>query len=340
MLIMHHRIGRLLNYHIPPDLLEMEISISAPLLDILIAVQAKSPEAIRLGIHVILIDDWERGSGVFVDWFTKTMKMLFTSSAFEFDNGIYRPTMVAEQTAAVIGRLLAMSVREGIPVGVQLNYGLLAQLLGKDEGWTIEDLERDDPTTSFRRVAECRQNKDCIGQLYGQQFDGGEDVTEENLDEFVQWYLDDKLSRDVYIEIVSGFQAILPLTVFQHLIDPQELGEILMGNTQVTVEYLKANYRLGHEAFTTDPIGWLWEFLEEDGERPKKFLTFVTGLTAAPVGKLHQILTFMQVDYNPVDPYPRAHVCSATIDLPDYPNKEALVGAMIIALEQTHFGLV
>ena len=42
--------------------------------------------------------------------------------------------------AMPFGRILAMSILEGMPVGVQFNYGLLEVLLAISDGWTIDDL--------------------------------------------------------------------------------------------------------------------------------------------------------------------------------------------------------
>ena len=128
--------------------------------------------------------------------------------------------------------------------------------------------------------------------------------------------------------------------VFYRLIVPEELGDLLRGESLVDVDFFKKNIEDLDISENKHVLDWLFEFLSHDPERPKKLFTFMTGLSSLPVeGQLPRPLRIDMTSYNPVHPYQKAHLCGWVLDLPKFPNFDALEKAMKIALEQTYLGL-
>ena len=323
ILILHHRILRTHTESVEPKKCAINLPASATLEETLAAIMAKSRAEILTGISVNSSQQGVYANGVFRAWFEELIRKLFASKQqFSKDRNVYRPSDKMEH-GLVTGRLLAMSILEGIPIGVQLNHGLLAMLLRKTENWDIEALYRDDPDTLLRHVVDCRTNGDCDHQLVGLSVTGNP-VTEANVDEYVQEQIHKHFKRPVYQEIKFGFEEILPNTLFENLLVPEELGSILLGTTEITAEYLRANTEPCYGRMQKR-IEWLWDFLGSDPEKMKKFFFFATSRSVGPVGQAMPALQFTEINYwEQIRFQMKLAGLFGSIELPEYPDREAL----------------
>jgi ubiquitin-protein ligase E3 A len=177
---------------------------------------------------------------------------------------------------------------------------------------------------------------------------GGEeiDVTNENLDEYVNLYLMYVLIgavEDSFQAFKSGFSEFMAWKKDRSLIDFfcfDELDRLISGDDIIDWKFLKesAQYTDGYSS-RSRPIVWFWEIFEEMSEEDRKrFIRFSTGCDRIPL-----IETFSLVIQrtNDVAKLPVSHTCFTTFALPPYASKEEMRQKIMIAIQNdSGFGLV
>jgi len=333
------------------------------------------PQKLREGIQIWYQDDKAIGVGVYRDWLTKTMNLVMEGRNFFIvnqDDGCYGVIDDAYIEGGkgwqfeAVGRRIGLMMVESIPLGFQLNWPLLAVLTGVRGGgsysqWTVDDLVHFDTILhqSYSAILQCKIDHNCGDfELYFETPDGfgleravngervvagdyPEGVTDSNVDEFVNLrirYIMFERSRIGLSEIQTGFRHLIDLNIFNHFIDPNELGKILRGSSKIDARNIRS--RIFISGIPSDRVSeWFFEFIE-DGERVMQLVHFVTGLRAVPVGGSIPRMTVTLVPYDSSRPMPRAHLCAQLMELPLYRSREELRDRLSEALVQTDLGIL
>lgn len=330
-----------------------------------------NPRTIRNGIRVRYSDEPSVGEGVKRDWMLNTVRAItaedenllwidpddslgFTRVHKRFKEG-------QPENFRGIGRVLAISLVEGIPLGFRLNPSVYQYILGKRHGWTLDDLRDNDPQafSMLYRISTCNDRNDCgnyfggvmefaapDGSTYDARTTTGDTVEAHNAEEFIrltcEWYLF-KRWESAYAELSQGLCDVIPSELIEGLLKPQDIASILQGEVTVTMEDLRANTEYIIYSDDSPQVRWLWEFLEEGGqERKLQFIRFVSGLVALPVGGLVALGQRFQIThmiYDATRPFPTAQTCFYKFRLPEYPSKAVLERWVGNAIQTTDLAL-
>lgn len=371
-MILNHRIGRRLiqlsadNSHFTPD--RYETSTTASLSDDLVFLSFAQVANIALGFRVKYADDEAIGDGVFRDWVVKVGQKILSSDMFVMsDDGKYKTILDSDYDLTnlwkfkAVGRFFALSLIEGISLGVEFNFSLYAILLGKSTAWTMDDLLAEDERfhESLQAISLCKIDENCADfMLEFETKDGrnlrdpslpvvSEPVTEANVDQYVALTLAYEVygARDrIYRAINSGFREILPRNIFANFITPSQVGRILKGSTDVDIALLRNNIDYSGFYPHDGVIEWFWKFIEEGGtQRAMQLVHFITGMKSLPVGGIAKLATRIAIrkyPYHRQRLYPISHLCFGALDLPDYPTEMELRNRVAEAILQETLGMV
>jgi hypothetical protein len=306
------------------------------------------------------------GVGVYRDWFNRVFEKLLlapTAGFFVHDAsaGVYRFDRGAVNrfggpSHETIGKLLAISVLDSLPIGKPFNHGLYRFLVdGEQVQWSSDDLERDDPEAfrAWRRTVFACNAGDThmltFVSLGGEDVlvVGGEDIdlTPETCNDWAtaalhyHMYGQYQLAYDM---VRRGFISIVGDRVFDHAMDLDDVKRVIEGIQLVSTGELMREMSILDFGEDTDKVrSWMMEVLEEGGnEFRSDFLRFVTGFKSMPTGGFtaaqhHHITIKNAVDLT-VDSLPRSHTCFLTLDLPLYPSREILRSKLEIAVKETY----
>ncbi|EGR31879.1 ubiquitin- hect domain protein, putative [Ichthyophthirius multifiliis] len=130
---------------------------------------------------------------------------------------------------------------------------------------------------------------------------------------------------------VQGFYDVIPLQYIKsENLNEEEFGLILNGNQILEVQQIQnivSYYKYNED---NSIIRWLFEILEEfEQDKRKLFLYFVTG--AFSICQNTKIYICQDDNTNNL---PVSHICSFSLDLPQYDNKEILREKLNQSLEQ------
>ena len=378
-LVLNHRIGRKLLeiWHSNPGMhLRREVfetQTDADLTEYLRLIYQASRATIAFGFDVEYTNDRANGRGVFRDWIIKLGVKIFESNdLFQFNpiSGRYAPSTDSKQVGDVtwkyraIGRWLALSLIQGLSIGVVFNNAFYSVLMGKrGDGWTMDDmlLEDEQIHQSLVAVSQCKMDNSCESFLLEfETFDGKnlrdptsniverEAVTSANVDEYIALTLEYELygsRRAVYRQLAEGFSEILPPIIFSNLLTTNDLAKIFKGTTEVDITTLKAIIRYFGFLPNDQVLTWFWKYIEEGGnERGMQLIHFVTGLKSLPIGGLAKLggdpIAFHKHEYSDDNMFPKAHLCFNALELPAYPNEEELRRRVGEALVQDTLGII
>lgn len=119
-------------------------------------------------------------------------------------------------------------------------------------------------------------------------------ITNKNLDEFIQLYLNYSLNtviRKQFDAFAKGFKLVCRAPIYMKL-EPLELSILVSGEEASEWGELRSNceYRGGYNN-DTDQVKWFWDIFENEysDSQKKLFLKFVTGTDRAPLGGLEKV---------------------------------------------------
>lgn len=111
-------------------------------------------------------------------------------------------------------------------------------------------------------------------------------VTDSNKQEFVQLYVEHKLTKSVEKQLeglLSGFYSIIsPESI--SIFNESELSLLISGSSQIDMNDWKANteYKHGYTE-ASDQIAWFWRLVEQLSEQDRALLLlFATGSSKVP----------------------------------------------------------
>ena len=262
-----------------------------------------------------------------------------------------------------VGIIVGLGVYNSYLLPIQFPSVLFKKLLFPDRQLNLFDLEEIDPQAaeSLKHIKVMKNNGEDVNSLdltfdITEQIDdqtvslplkdgmSGVQVTAENVDEYVQAYIDYELKKSVqkkFDDFLRGFSLPCRAPVYQ-LLDPSELSILVSGETVMDWFYLKKNveYQDGYDD-QSESINYFWQIFDEMDEDEKKlFLKFVTGTDKAPLGGLGNVKLIIQKS-DEIEKLPMAHTCFNIFCLPDYKSKEIMEKKIKIAIQYTEgFGIV
>jgi hypothetical protein len=255
-----------------------------------------------------------------------------------------------ERDFEVLGRLVGLALYNLITLPIRFSVLLYKKLCRRDV--VIEDVRFVDPEL-FHRFIQLREIKDGgenvaeIGLVFSagdsELVEGGlnRQVTNENLEEYLNAYKDYLVNKDVSVQFQAfhkGFTTLVDEDSVSRILEYDEFDLIVSGIDIVDWNLLKRT-TVYENGYTGDSplINWFWSVFEDfDEVHKKKFLSFVTGYERFPVNGIR--LKIMRVG----DPtkLPVAHTCFFLLSLPEYTEQRILREKLLIAIEHTEgFGL-
>jgi hypothetical protein len=313
------------------------------------------------GVEIQYTNEAATGEGVTRDWYGKVVDRMVNpeNGLFEIGpDGVYRVNTTNGNMEThrgfyqAVGRVLALSPIEALPLGVSFNLGFYQVLLGKTDGWTELDLYKDSGMgvySSWLQTANCGSDNSCDAlmvpmvslDLKRELVVGGAsiDIDPSNCREWGRLAVDDHMygkTRVAYEAIYEGMRDLLGDDILRERLHAEDLREILTGNLDIEIDALFAVMRFINGLTENSRIvRWLREILEENDSRYRsKFLFFVTGMKALPHGGFTGEFRNIQIYTSPENPdhLPTAHTCFLQLELPNYVSKEQLREKLTLAI--------
>ncbi len=278
------------------------------MLELLVAV---SPKVIINKLAILYSGPLETPADPLRDFFSKMIVSVFCPlteddrSFFLFiptgERSIYRinPTYGSLPGFRVyymgVGRLLAISLLDALPLGLRLNYGLMKLLIAGSSSqtvshvWTMDDLREDDPD-SYVQLSE-RIESILAGTVTDQKFvsldgkrrgimkDGNRvEVTAANVHDWAQTVVNDcmyRRSRHGYKAIIEGFYSVMQQDILRFAVTSTELADIFEGRRLDMGEAIlfDAGIDEGNRALIRQVVA----------TAPQAFCTATTGMLALPL---------------------------------------------------------
>lgn len=262
-----------------------------------------------------------------------------------------------------VGIIVGLAVYNSYLLPIQFPTVLYKKLLFSDRELNLADLEEIDPQAadSLKKIKVMKNNRedvlsldltfDKIEEINGQTVSiplkegmGGVQVNSDNVDEYVQSYIDYELKTSIkkkFEDFQRGFLMPCRAPLYQ-LLDPVELSVLVSGETAFDWASLKKNaeYQDGYD-YQSNALKWFWEIFDKmTNDEKKLFLKFVTGTDKAPLGGLGNVKLIIQKS-DEIEKLPMAHTCFNIFCLPDYKSKEIMEKKINIAIQYTEgFGII
>ena len=171
-----------------------------------------------------------------------------------------------------------------------------------------------------------------------------EEVTEENVDDYIRLVKEKMLCKDLIEEFKRGFTRVLPLNAIL-VFSNEELSRIFCAkHNRVTLREIEENVILAQGYDPVSPtIRHLFEVLTEMSEDElAMFWEFVTGSRFLPMGGLKMLNPRLTIakktpeksTEKPDDLLPSVMTCTNYFKLPDYSNKQILSTRLLTAIRE------
>jgi len=242
-----------------------------------------------------------------------------------------------------LGRVIAKAILEDIPIPARFHPVLFRALLsGTDISPNLHELQAFCPTSaqSCRDILACED----VSLLYlsFEDEDGGQDVTRDNVKEYVQRKAERELlgQRVPFLKAMQrGFNDI-PLAAHLCLFSVFDLMSVVCGKETVSADELVPFINFtGFSRGSSIPENFRQLIREMTSNQRMRFLSFVTASTALP--RNDRRITIGRVDWGP-DRFPLAHTCFDRLDTPEYPDYTTLKEKILWCLdnlEMSGFGM-
>jgi hypothetical protein len=247
-----------------------------------------------------------------------------------------------------LGRVFALSIIHGLPLGIVLPDYFYKKLLGLT--LVLDDMKGflpDEEYGPLEYAMDQARTEDEMESVFGQPLTGSganEDVSLANRNVQLAAALDNFCtngSPEKFRAMADGLFSVIPRQLFSH-VSPQDLASFIRGAHEIDISGMRQysqTEKLGYQRNSTQ-IEWLFTVLEEyDQPMRSKFLRFVTGRSVLPTGGFSALRPAIQI-------VPRdrlsdrgfvslaiTHTCYHQIDLPQYQSLEELRRFLTIAVE-------
>ena len=300
----------------------------------------------------------ERGcdeGGLGRDWLSAITRLAFSAGSTDPAGGLFstRPvtdfvdinmakpfTSATRSNYHAIGRLLALSVIQRLPLGVPLPRMFFSRLL--DLPVTLGDVLQDDPIMHQGLVTVHRDGEVSIRAALMLQ----DHEPAPSPDAYVAACLSelDTADMDARMAVIrEGFSSVLPVASVREFVSADDLRSIVFGAPEISVDDLMAHTTYDARYFTaaSPQIQWMWAWLRRaDNEVRRDFLRFVTGLSQLPVEGMTGLRYPIHITWSSrADLGPRSHTCSFGLDVPLYRDAAQLEEYMGVAIASDGFGM-
>ncbi len=291
------------------------------------------------------------GGGLTREWFTLMSTAISRGLSQLFEN---RPDTVFDEIVSggdnrvdeyrAVGRFFALSIIEGIPLGLNLHTAFYKLLL--HQPLRFEDLRGLLDDASYRSIEYCMdpsRTEEELAALMSPLAGSGsaDDVTLANRQAQLEAVIANvpvNHSPQKFAQILAGFNEVIPHNLLSNW-TPEALANLIKGNDDIDIDDLEHNLIIGYGySRSSDQIQWLLTVLREyDQPMRRAFLRFVTGSSVLPSGGFAQSrLSFdhtLRRNIRGDVVLPTTHTCFRTIDLPEYASLEELRRMVTLAVE-------
>ncbi len=291
------------------------------------------------------------GPGLAREWFTLISTAISRGPTRLFEN---RPNTVFDQIVSgtdirleeyrAIGRLMALSIIEGNPLGLNLHTAFFTLLLRQPI--RFEDLRGLLDDISYRSIEYCmdrsRTEEDLAALMQPLPESGStEDVTLANRHAQLEAVIANvpvNHSPQQFALLLAGFNEVIPHNLLTNW-SPEGIASLIRGNGDIDIDDLERNMQIGYGyTGSSDEVRWLLTVLREyDQPMRRAFLRFVTGSSIVPSGGFAESpLRFdrtMRTNPRGDVVLPTTHTCFRSIDLPQYQSLDELRRMVTIAVE-------
>ena len=252
-----------------------------------------------------------------------------------------------------LGRLFALSIIDGNPLGFNLHAVFFKKLLGQPI--VLDDLRDMITAAEFRSieyVMDADRTAEELEMVMSPMMHSGaaEGVSLENRDVQFASMLNNictNSSPDKFQAIADGFFAVIPRELLTGL-TPDDLRSFIRGNGDIDIADFRRHYVAGRGyRRDAEQIEWLFTVLEEyDQPMRSNFLRFVTGRSVLPTGGFgalgdNRIIKIDKMDRTNAHGnlfYPRTHTCFHSIELPEYESIDELRDMLNMAIQSNGIG--
>ncbi len=311
------------------------------------------PAQVRRGVGSARFrDEGAVGVGVIREWYSAISYDVYASDYALFERRQEAPThyRISEfsdhhprNCFIAIGRFMAMSIAQGIPIGVNMNHMFYKRLLG--EALVLADVESVSAETfrSMQYVMGLASDEDLEEQINAAMPMSGTEaiVTLENRDTQLAASLDNLSTNgmvDQFGWFSQGFFDVIPRELFDG-ITANDLRAILFGDDNIDVDDLVRNMVVEGYSRDSPPVQYLIQVLREmNQEQRRGFLKFTTSNTQLPLGGFASLHPRFKISrtYKSAEHLPETHTCFNTIDLPQYTSLEQTRQKLTLAIEQSN----
>jgi hypothetical protein len=311
------------------------------------------PENVRNGVYrARFAGEAAAGPGTIREWFSQVSQDVWASDYGLFERReeaphFYRISQMAghhpRECFIAIGRFMAMSIIQGIPVGISMNRMFYKRLLGHAIGLAdVEDVDEEvfrslQTVMGYTSAEEMAAIDAPLPYVYPDEHADAISATLENRDTQLAIALDNLSHNsmpDQFSWFTEGFFAITPREMFDGL-TANDVGSILFGDANIDIDDLEAHLRFNGFTRESRPVGYLMQVLREmDQHDRRRFLKFVTSNTQLPLGGFASLYPPMMItrDERGGTRLPDSHTCFNTLDLPDYTSLEQTREKIIYAI--------
>jgi E3 ubiquitin-protein ligase HUWE1 len=168
------------------------------------------------------------------------------------------------------------------------------------------------------------------------------EVVDENKEEYVKKVVEWRLGGEIQEEIdqfVGGFHELIPLEELQ-MFRPSELDLLICGVPEIDLDDFRTNCQFIPPYGGDHPV--IQRFFVVLGELSTKergkFLVFLTGSSAVPVGGFSGLGDIGRpIRIGPggdAERFPQAHTCMHQLDLPEYESEEDMKAKLLFAIRE------
>jgi hypothetical protein len=286
----------------------------------------------------------------------KEMFQLLVREVFSMGTGMFMPAGEAgrelwfnpaalpesEREFYLVGLIIGLAIFNGITLDVQLCMPLYKRLLGFP--MNILDLHEVNPDLATGLISLLLYEKNDVEDVFALTFEasyesfgqvisvelvpGGKDipVSASNkfsyVERYMHWYLVDSVDTN-FQHFLKGFRAVMNGAFVRHF-RGEELQLLVAGTPHLDFKALEENCRYeGGYSKTHPTIRAFWRVLHSlPYDQQKKFLSFATGCSKAPIGGLGHLLFSIQRSGSETSRLPTASTCFHILLLPDYGDDE------------------
>ena len=276
------------------------------------------------------------GAGVTRDWFATVTSQILNRATGVFRASADDPHYVEINPSApsnslrAVGRFMALSIAQDVPVPLNLPMMFYVRLLGQDI--TLDTIKKDEPLLFNTLTYVMDANADELAGLEITIGTRAEAVTVSNRQDVVRRKLRSLIPETEFNFIRDAFNEVIPNV--EARVTPQQLKLIIEGEPNIDVELLLQSstiYSGNSSQNTPNEAIWLYTILRSFNQSElRSFLRFVTGNSGLPHSG-----GSLTISISPsFGRLPRAATCFKTLYLYTYSSEAEMRRKLLLAINE------